>query len=159
MEDLERDFIQLCKNAQNYNEESSLIYEDSVVLQSVFTSARQRVEAEPDDPAATEEASNNGGGGGGGEEEDMGASESDDNSNMASSSAVKMKIKIGRGRGGGGVGRGGKRKRSGRKYVSDDDDDFGEDEASFPFILFKKFYSFSYCWFYSLKLSIDVIGS
>jgi len=128
LEDLERDFIQLCKNAQNYNEESSLIYEDSVVLQSVFTSARQRVEAEPDEPAATEEASNNGGGGGGGEEEDMGASESDDNSNMASSSAVKMKIKIGRGRGGGGVGRGGKRKRSGRKYVSDDDDDFGEDE-------------------------------
>lgn len=126
VEELERDFIQLCKNAQNYNEETSLIYEDSVVLQSIFTSARQRVEAEPDEPIPVEDASNNGaGGGGGGDEEDMGASESDDNSNMASSSAVKMKIKIGKGRGGG---RGGKRKRSGRKYVSDDDDDFGEDE-------------------------------
>merc|ERR1712071_588203 len=126
VEELERDFIQLCKNAQNYNEETSLIYEDSVVLQSIFTSARQRVEAEPDEPIEEQPVA----------EDDDGnnmPSESDDNSNMASntSSAVKVKIKIGRGRGGVGAGAGagrGKRKRSSRKYVSDDDDEFGEDE-------------------------------
>ena len=38
--------MQLCKNAQIYNEEASLIHEDSIVLQSVFTNARQRLEAE-----------------------------------------------------------------------------------------------------------------
>jgi hypothetical protein len=45
-DDLERDFMQLCKNAQTYNEEASLIHEDSIVLQSVFTNARQRLEQE-----------------------------------------------------------------------------------------------------------------
>lgn len=38
--------MQLCKNAQTYNEEASLIHEDSIVLQSVFTNARQRLEEE-----------------------------------------------------------------------------------------------------------------
>ena len=38
--------MQLCKNAQIYNEEASLIYEDSVVLQSVFMNARQYIENE-----------------------------------------------------------------------------------------------------------------
>jgi SWI/SNF-related matrix-associated actin-dependent regulator of chromatin subfamily A protein 2/4 len=38
--------MQLCKNAQTYNEEASLIHEDSIVLQSVFTNARQRLEQE-----------------------------------------------------------------------------------------------------------------
>jgi len=36
--------LQLCRNAQTYNEEASLIYEDSIVLYSVFTSAKQRLE-------------------------------------------------------------------------------------------------------------------
>lgn len=45
-DDLEKDFMQLCKNAQIYNEEASLIHEDSIVLQSVFTNARQRIEEE-----------------------------------------------------------------------------------------------------------------
>lgn len=45
-DDLERDFMQLCKNAQLYNEEASLIHEDSIVLQSVFTEARQRLQQE-----------------------------------------------------------------------------------------------------------------
>ncbi|XP_043518267.1 ATP-dependent helicase brm-like isoform X2 [Frieseomelitta varia] len=43
---LEKDFMQLCKNAQIYNEEASLIYEDSVVLQSVFMNARPYIENE-----------------------------------------------------------------------------------------------------------------
>lgn len=45
-DELEKDFMQLCKNAQIYNEEASLIHEDSIVLQSVFTNARQRLEEE-----------------------------------------------------------------------------------------------------------------
>lgn len=44
MNELEVDFMQLCKNAQLYNEEASLIHEDSIVLQSVFTNSRQRLE-------------------------------------------------------------------------------------------------------------------
>lgn len=45
MDDLEKDFMQLCKNAQIYNEEGSLIHDDSIALQSVFTEARQQLEA------------------------------------------------------------------------------------------------------------------
>ena len=33
----------LCSNTQKYNEDGSLIYEDSIVLQSVFTNARERL--------------------------------------------------------------------------------------------------------------------
>jgi len=50
MDTLERDFMVLCKNTQQYNEDGSLIFEDSIVLQSVFTNARERLEQEPDDP-------------------------------------------------------------------------------------------------------------
>lgn len=45
--------MQLCKNAQFYNEDASLIHEDSIVLQSVFTEARKRLETqgeEKDEP-------------------------------------------------------------------------------------------------------------
>ena len=34
----------MCKNTQQYNEDGSLIFEDSIVLQSVFTNARERIE-------------------------------------------------------------------------------------------------------------------
>lgn len=54
--DLEKDFVQLCQNAQIYNEEASLIYEDSINLQSVFFDAKQKTnledisdDEEPDD--------------------------------------------------------------------------------------------------------------
>ncbi|KAL2087284.1 hypothetical protein ACEWY4_018343 [Coilia grayii] len=46
LNDLERDVMLLCENAQTYNLEGSLIYEDSIVLQSVFTSLRQKIEKE-----------------------------------------------------------------------------------------------------------------
>ena len=39
----------LCKNTQHYNEDGSLIFEDSIVLQSVFTNARERIEQVSDD--------------------------------------------------------------------------------------------------------------
>uniref|UniRef100_A0AAR2K870 SWI/SNF related, matrix associated, actin dependent regulator of chromatin, subfamily a, member 2 n=1 Tax=Pygocentrus nattereri TaxID=42514 RepID=A0AAR2K870_PYGNA len=44
--DLEKDVMLLCHNAQTYNLEGSQIYEDSIVLQSVFKSARQKIAKE-----------------------------------------------------------------------------------------------------------------
>ncbi|TNM92241.1 hypothetical protein fugu_019253 [Takifugu bimaculatus] len=41
--DLEKDIYLLCHNAQTYNLEGSQIYEDSIVIKSVFESARQRI--------------------------------------------------------------------------------------------------------------------
>ncbi|XP_062845096.1 probable global transcription activator SNF2L2 isoform X2 [Trichomycterus rosablanca] len=41
--DLEKDILQMCHNAQTYNLEGSQIFEDSIVLKSVFESARQRI--------------------------------------------------------------------------------------------------------------------
>ena len=58
MDALEADFTLLCKNAQAYNEDSSLIFEDSIVLQSVFTNAREKLkgewEIEKDEPEEDE---------------------------------------------------------------------------------------------------------
>merc|ERR1712029_627812 len=50
MDALEKDFMLMCKNTQQYNEDGSLIFEDSIVLQSVFINARERIESEPDEP-------------------------------------------------------------------------------------------------------------
>lgn len=47
--DLEKDVMLLCHNAQTYNLEGSQIYEDSIVLQSVFKSARQKIAREESD--------------------------------------------------------------------------------------------------------------
>lgn len=49
--------MQLCKNAQFYNEDASLIHEDSIVLQSVFTEARKRLETHAEDKEETESVS------------------------------------------------------------------------------------------------------
>uniref|UniRef100_A0A4W3GS33 SWI/SNF related BAF chromatin remodeling complex subunit ATPase 4a n=1 Tax=Callorhinchus milii TaxID=7868 RepID=A0A4W3GS33_CALMI len=67
LNDLERDVMLLCQNAQTYNLEGSLIYEDSIVLQSVFTSVRQKIEKEEDSEEDSEE----------GEEEEEEGSESE----------------------------------------------------------------------------------
>ncbi|XP_056642766.1 ATP-dependent helicase brm-like [Diorhabda sublineata] len=48
MLDMERDFMLLCQNAQQYNEEASIIHEDSIVLQQVFMSAKEKIEAAGD---------------------------------------------------------------------------------------------------------------
>merc|ERR1712088_552202 len=40
------DFMLLCQNTQKYNEDGSLIHEDSIVLQSVFTNAREKLSLE-----------------------------------------------------------------------------------------------------------------
>lgn len=92
--DLEKDFMLLCQNAQIYNEETSLIHEDSIVLQSVFTNAKQRLETDGD------------------------SGDDDDDNKSDTDSTVKMKIKL-KGR----KSTTSRRKRSAKKYVSDDDDD------------------------------------
>merc|ERR1712055_83612 len=76
MDALERDFMILCKNTQHYNEDGSLIFEDSIVLQSVFTNARERLEQEPDDPE---------------EDESDPVDMEDDDSRMSTGSAKKKK--------------------------------------------------------------------
>ncbi|KAK5650176.1 hypothetical protein RI129_001205 [Pyrocoelia pectoralis] len=95
LQDLERDFMLLCQNAQTYNEEASVIHEDSIVLQSVFTNARQRIEVDGDSD-----------------------DDKDDGNKSDTDSTVKMKIKIKSRRA-----PSGRRKRSAKKYISDDDED------------------------------------
>merc|ERR1712088_923976 len=46
MDMMSRDFDLLCLNTQKYNEDGSLIHEDSIVLQSVFTNAREKLQIE-----------------------------------------------------------------------------------------------------------------
>merc|ERR1712062_912714 len=60
MDALERDFMLLCANTQKYNEDGSLIHEDSIVLQSVFTNAREKLSNEwvDDDKDDQDEESN-----------------------------------------------------------------------------------------------------
>jgi len=76
---LQRDFMLLCENTQKYNEDGSLIFEDSIVLQSVFTNARERLEQEPDEPEDEEDVP-----------EPM---EQDDESRMSMSSTSSKKAK------------------------------------------------------------------
>lgn len=57
LDDLETDVLLMCKNAQVYNEEASLIHEDSIVLERVFANARAKAEAElTAEPAPPEDA-------------------------------------------------------------------------------------------------------
>uniref|UniRef100_A0A3B3DB25 Probable global transcription activator SNF2L2 n=1 Tax=Oryzias melastigma TaxID=30732 RepID=A0A3B3DB25_ORYME len=53
--DLEKDVMLLCQNAQTFNLEGSQIYEDSIVLQSVFKSARQKIAKDDDSEEDSEE--------------------------------------------------------------------------------------------------------
>ena len=46
MDMMARDFDLLCLNTQKYNEDGSLIHEDSIVLQSVFTNAREKLQTD-----------------------------------------------------------------------------------------------------------------
>ncbi|TRZ09077.1 hypothetical protein HGM15179_018034 [Zosterops borbonicus] len=80
LNDLEKDVMLLCQNAQTFNLEGSLIYEDSIVLQSVFTSVRQKVEKEEESDG--EES----------EEEEEGEEEGSE----SEARSVKVKIRLGR---------------------------------------------------------------
>uniref|UniRef100_A0A182NDH2 ATP-dependent helicase brm n=1 Tax=Anopheles dirus TaxID=7168 RepID=A0A182NDH2_9DIPT len=105
--DLENDFFLLCQNAQTYNEEASLIYEDSLELQSVFSNAKAKIIDNHDEEESNEE------------EED----ESDEEGG-----SVKMKLKISKGStsstSSAKKATPVRRKRAQKKYtISDDDDD------------------------------------
>ncbi|KAL4132863.1 hypothetical protein QTP88_009944 [Uroleucon formosanum] len=79
LNELEADFVQLCKNAQIYNEEASLIHEDSIVLQSVFTNSRQRLESTDIPESGPEEGTK---------------SEDEVSDADTTSSSVKLKLKM-----------------------------------------------------------------
>lgn len=85
--DLEKDFVQLCQNAQIYNEEASLIYEDSVNLQLVFFNAK-RVSLNETLSDADEDTIGMGGGG------SVGAVIDDDGNSDDETSSVKLKLKL-----------------------------------------------------------------
>uniref|UniRef100_A0A8C1RZ98 Bromo domain-containing protein n=1 Tax=Cyprinus carpio TaxID=7962 RepID=A0A8C1RZ98_CYPCA len=115
LNDLEKDVMLLCQNAQTFNLEGSLIYEDSIVLQSVFTSVRQKIEKEEESEGEESE-----------EEED----EADEGSESESRS-VKVKIKLSRKEK---VERGKGRRRTGRSWrpkpvISDDDSEEDQEEV------------------------------
>jgi len=110
--DLEKDFFQLCQNAQIYNEDTSLIYDDSIALQNIFTQAKQKV-AESDET----------------EDDDVDDSDSSDSESMkmklskhlskassskdnSSSSSKKTPAR---------------RKKIAKKYINSDDDDDDDD--------------------------------
>ncbi|XP_059142940.1 transcription activator BRG1-like isoform X3 [Physella acuta] len=62
LDELEGDIMELCQNAQSFNMEGSVIYEDSIVLQSVCTNAREKLEKDlakgKQDESSTEEENN-----------------------------------------------------------------------------------------------------
>ncbi|XP_076856974.1 putative global transcription activator SNF2L2 isoform X2 [Brachyhypopomus gauderio] len=103
--DLEKDVMLLCHNAQTYNLEGSQIYEDSIVLQSVFKSARQKI--------AKEES-----------EDDSNEEDDEDEESESESKSVKVRIRLSRHEE---RGQDKSRKRSSRAkakpVVSDDDSD------------------------------------
>ncbi|XP_049907765.1 probable global transcription activator SNF2L2 [Epinephelus moara] len=74
--DLERDVMLLCHNAQTFNLEGSQIYEDSIVLQSVFKSARQKI-------AKDDES-----------DDDSDEDEDDEDESEAEAKSVRVKIKL-----------------------------------------------------------------
>jgi len=97
MNALEKDFMLMCKNTQQYNEDGSLIFEDSIVLQSVFSNARERIEQEPDEAD---------------EEDDNSRMDVDEDSRASSTGSAKKKKD----------GRSSKKKKK-PVYESDEDDD------------------------------------
>ncbi|KAH9515427.1 Transcription activator BRG1 [Bulinus truncatus] len=62
LDELEADIMELCQNAQSFNMEGSVIYEDSIVLQSVCTNAREKLEKDmvkgKQEESSTEEENN-----------------------------------------------------------------------------------------------------
>ncbi|XP_053275912.1 probable global transcription activator SNF2L2 [Pleuronectes platessa] len=108
--DLEKDVMLLCHNAQTFNLEGSQIYEDSIVLQSVFKSAKQKI-------AKDEES-----------EDDSEEDEEDEDESEAEAKSVRVKIKLSKE--GRSYDKGKKRPSRGKAkpVVSDDDSEDDQDE-------------------------------
>uniref|UniRef100_A0A4W3HVD4 SWI/SNF related, matrix associated, actin dependent regulator of chromatin, subfamily a, member 2 n=1 Tax=Callorhinchus milii TaxID=7868 RepID=A0A4W3HVD4_CALMI len=120
--DLEKDVNLLCHNAQTFNLEGSQIYEDSIVLQSVFKSARQKIAKEEE----SEEESN--------DDDD----DDEDEESGSETKSVRVKIKLGRKDSDRSREKGKSKKRLSRAkikpVVSDDDsDDDQEDNVSLTY--------------------------
>lgn len=90
--ELEKDFVQLCQNAQIYNEETSLIYEDSIQLQSVFFNAKKNLQTiigeENNGTGGSQSASGNTA------ESDENENNDDDENSDDDSNSGKMKMKL-----------------------------------------------------------------
>ena len=108
----------MCKNTQQYNEDGSLIFEDSIVLQSVFTNARERIEQVklvtldicvnyPDNILLTQEPDE------ADDEDDSSRMDMDEDSRASSGSSAKKKKE----------GRSSKKKKKQIVYDSDEDDE------------------------------------
>ncbi|GAB6025095.1 putative global transcription activator SNF2L2 [Chamberlinius hualienensis] len=85
LDELESDFMLLCKNAQTYNMEGHYLHEDSIVLASVFSDARARLEKGEltiDNNASQSKAD---------DDDDVGHGESD-----GEVQSMKVRIKIGK---------------------------------------------------------------
>uniref|UniRef100_A0A3Q3FZM8 Bromo domain-containing protein n=1 Tax=Labrus bergylta TaxID=56723 RepID=A0A3Q3FZM8_9LABR len=110
--DLEKDVMLLCHNAQTFNLEGSQIYEDSIVLQSVFKSARQKIAKD--------------------EESDDDSDEEDDEEDESESDAKSVWVKIKLSKEGRSSDKGKKRQSRGKAkpVVSDDDSEEDQDDNS-----------------------------
>lgn len=127
----------LSKNAQTYNVEGSLIYEDSIVLQSVFTSARERLEKDGDLPSVCGLADDDSDDNRDSQQQSpvdndvsRGCSDNDDD-DEASNQEMKVKIKLGKNgeESSSSVKKERPKRRKSKttkKYVSDDDNDSDE---------------------------------
>uniref|UniRef100_A0A4W4E247 SWI/SNF related, matrix associated, actin dependent regulator of chromatin, subfamily a, member 2 n=1 Tax=Electrophorus electricus TaxID=8005 RepID=A0A4W4E247_ELEEL len=117
--DLEKDVMLLCHNAQTYNLEGSQIYEDSIVLQSVFKSARQKIAKEESEDDSNDE------------------DDDEDEESETESKSVKVRIRLGRREE---RGQDKSRKRPSRAkakpVVSDDDSDEEPEENVGPAVLY-----------------------
>ncbi|KAM7357281.1 ATP-dependent helicase brm [Cochliomyia hominivorax] len=94
LDDLQKDFVQLCQNAQIYNEENSLIYLDSIELEKVFVNAKQRIQAQSSQNSST--TGDGGNASDNSDNEDNSGQDNSDDEEIASTSAaaVKMKLKL-----------------------------------------------------------------
>lgn len=96
--DLEKDVNLLCHNAQTFNLEGSQIYEDSIVLQSVFKSARQKIAKEEESEEESNDDDDDD------EDEESGSESESENVKIGSklnplssiAKSVRVKIKLGR---------------------------------------------------------------
>ncbi|KAK4811093.1 hypothetical protein QYF61_016379 [Mycteria americana] len=122
LSDLEKDVMLLCHNAQTFNLEGSQIYEDSIVLQSVFKSARQKIAKEE-----SEDESNN--------DDDDDDDDDDEEESESESKSVKVKIKLNKkDEKSQDKGKGKKRQSrvKAKPVVSDNDSDEDQDENGLP---------------------------
>ncbi|XP_070819753.1 probable global transcription activator SNF2L2 [Chaetodon trifascialis] len=108
--DLEKDVMLLCHNAQTFNLEGSQIYEDSIVLQSVFKSARQKI-------AKDEES-----------EDDSDEDDDDEDESETEAKSVRVKIKLSKEARSHDKGKKRQSRAKAKPVVSDDDSDEDQDD-------------------------------